>query len=43
MSINSHQSPIYQSKGTFRKVEEAQDEEFDRLIGKMVGVTPGKE
>ena len=30
------------SKGTFRKVEEEEDEEFDRIIGKMAGLTPGQ-
>ena len=31
------------SKSTFRKAEEEKDEEFDRIIGKMAGLTPGQE
>ena len=30
------------SKSTFRKVDEEQDDEFDRIIGKMAGLTPGQ-
>lgn len=29
------------SKATFRKMEEEEDDEFDRIIGKMAGMTPG--